>query len=287
MEQSRGSIIRALRAAARSAPQQHSGTAGARYGLFLSLRHGMQSLVDRLAQSLPAGSLLLKTPVRRIARTDLLSPWRIDLLDGQSLEADAVIVATEAHAAARILEPQDPELSRLLRSIPYASSAILGVALSRDQIAHPLDGFGFVIPAIENRDILAASFSSIKFPDRAPAGKVLIRVFLGGALQPQIYDLDDQALTATALRELSNLLGITGNPDWIELARHPRGMPQYILGHRERVAAIRSQASDHAGLILAGNAFDGVGIPDCIRSGRAAAESAWSLLGGPKRVVAA
>ena len=189
------------------------------------------------------------------------------------------------------LRPADrrprPELALQLRSIPYASSAIVTVAYPRDRVAHPLDGFGVVVPAVEGRSILAASFLSVKFPTRAPAGTALIRVFVGGATQPGLYDLDDDELKALVRAELASLLGVSGEPLLIGVARHDRAMPQYTLGHQGRIEAIRLRAAQHSRLILAGSAFNGVGIPDCVRSGQDAAAALLKALADPAAPAAA
>ncbi len=269
MERQYGSLIRAARFQKRA----DRDASGARYGLFVTLAEGMETLTKSLAASLPAGTIRTEAPVRRITRPDPLGPWRIEALDGPAIDAAAVLITTEAHAAARLVDGFDPELALQLRSIPYASSAIANVAYRRDAISHPLDGFGAVVPIVENRSILAVSFTSVKFPSRAPADSVLLRVFVGGATQPELFELDDAAIGEIVRRELGELIGATGEPLFLEVSRHPRGMPQYTLGHIDRVAAIRQLESQHAGLALAGNAFDGVGIPDCIRSAQAAADA--------------
>ncbi len=287
MEREHGSLIRAAVRQAREARSTERTSSGARYGLFMSLDEGMETLPKELAASLPPGSVHTGSPVRRISRPDPGSPWRIELLNGDPISARLVILTTESHASARLLDGYDPALALQLRSIPYASSAIVNVAFHRDQVAHPLDGFGAVVPAIEERGILAVSFLSVKFPRRAPAGTILMRVFLGGATQPDIFEKDDDELAKLALMEVSSLLGITGDPILLEVGRHSRAMPQYTLGHLERVAAIREQVAKHPGLILAGNAFDGVGIPDCIRGARAAADAALAALSGAATPAAA
>ena len=182
-----------------------------------------------------------------------------------------MILTTEAHASARLLDGFDADLAQGLRSIPYASSAIVTVGYRRDQIAHPLDGFGAVVPAIEGRSVLAMSFLSVKFPTRAPDDSALIRVFVGGATQPDLFELDDDEMVALVRRELGELLGARGEPILVDVGRHPRAMPQYTLGHLDRVATIERRALRYPRLILAGNAFSGVGIPDCVRSGQDAA----------------
>src|SRR4029079_13437065 len=141
-----------------------------------------------------------------------VSPWLVELLDGPPLEADSVVVATESHAAARFLDAQDAALALQLRAIPYASSLIVNIAYRRDQISHPLDGFGAVVPAAEGRSILAVSFLSVKFPNRAPAGSVLLRVFIGGATHRDQCDLDDAAISDLVRRELGDLIGASGDP---------------------------------------------------------------------------
>lgn len=273
MEREHGSLTRAAR---RQTRDERTGS-GARYGLFASLRDGMDTLPRTLAAALPGGVVQTNASVRRIVRPDPAGLWRVEPSEGPPLEAAAVLLATEAHASARLVDGFDPELSLQLRSIPYASSIVANVGFRRDAIAHPLDGFGAVIPSIEGRSILAVSFSSVKFPGRAPADSVLLRVFVGGAIQPHLYDLDDAAIEAIILRELAELLGTSGTPRFVDIARHSRGMPQYTMGHLERVAAIRVRQARHTGLGLAGNAFGGVGIPDCIRS---AHEQADAILAG-------
>lgn len=288
MEREHGSLIRAALRQARAARSADRFVSGARYGLFLSIDQGMGTLPQTLAESLPPETFRTGSSVRRITRlNDQERPWLVELLDGSTLRSDAVLVTTEAHASARLLDGLDSDLALQLRSIPYASSAIVQVAFRRDQVAHPLDGFGAVVPIVENRSILAISFTSVKFPSRAPAGTVLMRVFVGGATQPELFEKDDAEIEALVLRELSELLGARGEPLLMDVARHPRGMPQYTLGHLDRVAAIREAQARHPGLFLAGNAFDGVGIPDCVRSGREAADAALALLLDASRTAAA
>jgi protoporphyrinogen/coproporphyrinogen III oxidase len=287
MEREHGSLILAAIRQAREARSAERNASGARYRLFASLADGMDTLPNALLGTLPPRTVRTGTSVRRISRPDPGKPWRIELLDGAPIEAGGVILTTEAHASARLIDGYDPELALQLRSIPYASSAIVTVAYRRDQVSHPLDGFGVVVPAIEGRSILAASFLSVKFPSRAPAGTALIRAFVGGATQPALFDLDDEALKVLVRGELASLLDVTGEPILMNVARHARAMPQYTLGHLDRVEAIRRRAAEHTRLILAGNAFNGVGIPDCVRSGQEAAGALLAALADPAAPAAA
>ncbi len=287
MEQKHGSLIRGAIRQARVAKAVERSGSGARYGLFASLAGGMGALPRALADSLPPRTIRMETAVRRIGRTGANQSWRVELLDGSPIEAGGVILTTEAHASARLIDGFDPELAQGLRSIPYASSAIVTVGYRRDQVAHPLDGFGAVIPAIEGRSILAMSFLSVKFPTRAPSDSVLIRVFVGGATQADLFDLDDEDLKTLVRRELGSLIGAKGEPALIDVGRHPRAMPQYTLGHLDRVATIQRRAMRYPRFVLAGNAFGGVGIPDCVRSGQDAAASLLLAMADPAAPAAA
>jgi len=257
---------------------------GARYGLFVAPKFGMGSVVNALVGRLPPGAVRLSTPVHRIqqlARGD----WLLEVGEKrEAAEFDAVIVALPAHAAARALQSLDASLASELAAISYAGCVVVSCGFRRDQIAHPLDGFGFVVPQIEGRKIVAGSYASNKFPGRAPLDDVLIRTFVGGSLQPQLMELPDDELRRIVLDELADLLTITGQPKFTDIARWPLSMPQYHVGHLSRVERIEQRANRWPGLALAGNAYHGVGIPQCIASGEAAAERVvtqcktdWSL----------
>ena len=289
MEREYGGLIRAAfrKRAGGKARRGEREASGARYGMFVSLAEGMGTLPQALAAALPAGSVRTNSVVRRISRSPNGPGWLVEPLNGPPIEARAVVVTTEAHAAARMLDPVDPSLALQLRAIPYASSIIVNIAFRRDQVQHPLDGFGVVAPAIESRSILAASFLNVKFPQRAPAGTVLLRVFIGGATQPELFDLNDDEVLQTVARELGELLGVQGDPILTRIDRHARSMPQYTLGHLERVEAIQRQAARHPNLFLTGIAFDGVGIPDCVRAAESTADALLAALANPGSIAAA
>jgi oxygen-dependent protoporphyrinogen oxidase len=236
----------------------------------------MTSIVDALATRLPAGTIQLNTPVTGISRHD--NGWRISLTPALREEHEegtpfnAVILAIPAHAAARLLEKLDPDLAAELAAIPYAGCAVVSFGFTRRQIGHALNGFGFVVPQREGRQIIAASFASLKYAGRAPADSVLVRAFVGGALQPEWMHESDASLVGIALSELKDLLNVTGEPIVTDIARWPISMPQYHVGHLERVSRIEQLVARWAGLALGGNAYHGVGIPQCIASGQSAAE---------------
>jgi oxygen-dependent protoporphyrinogen oxidase len=271
MERRERSVILALWRAARKAPALHQGASGARWSLFVTLADGMEELTRALAACLPPGTVRLKERVTGIVRED--GRWRLATENGSRLDADALVLAPESHQAARMLRYVDPGLAHLLDGIPYASSGTVTLAYRRGDVGHPLDGFGFVVPQIERRPIIACTFSSVKYPGRAPEGHVLLRVFMGGALNESVLDVDDAALVATGRAELARLLGVTGEPLFTRVERYPRAMPQYHVGHGARVEAIERAAARLPGLRLVGGAYRGVGIADCVRSSEEAAES--------------
>ena len=171
-----------------------------------------------------------------------------------------------------LVDKLNQDLADELGAIPHASCSIVSLGYRRDQIAHPLDGFGFVVPRIEKRKILSASFSSVKFPGRAPQGYELIRVFVGGACQSELVQLPDKPLRALVTKELEQLLSIRGQPVFDHIHRWPPVMPQYHVGHCELVEQIHAKTAKISGLELAGNWDAGIGIPHCIHSGQQAAE---------------
>jgi oxygen-dependent protoporphyrinogen oxidase len=280
MERVHGSLIRGVLRGKTNRQQQTAPGSGAPYSLFVAPRNGMSALVEAIAARLPEETVRFNSPVDRITKNPR-GGWSLSLRGGRSetIEVDAVIVAMPAWRAAETLAAVDRELSRRLAKIPYSSSAIVSLGYRRDQIAHPLDGFGFVVPIAEQCRILSGSFSSIKYPGRAPAGKVLVRVFVGGPTLPDAGRLSDADLYSIATEELGVLLGIQGQPILQHIVRHHAAMPQYELGHNENIRQIELQTSRLPGLELAGNAYRGIGIPACIESGEQAAERVLDQLG--------
>jgi oxygen-dependent protoporphyrinogen oxidase len=281
MEQRHGSLIRAMWQNRQGTPPHSAslpGTSGPRYGLFLSLHQGMQTLTDRLLDCLPAHTVRLRTRVSGVHWQPETCRWLVRCVNQAPLEAEALCLALPAPQAGALLTERARALATALQDIPYASSATVNMAFRRSDIAHPLHGMGFVVPAIEQRTLLACSFSSVKFAGRAPAGQVLLRAFVGGALQHAAYELSDADMQRAVQEDLRQLLGITGAPLYSSVSRHPQSMPQYHVGHQQRIARIEALAQCLPGLALAGNAYHGVGIPDCIQSAAAAAQTLLAYL---------
>jgi oxygen-dependent protoporphyrinogen oxidase len=255
-------------------PHNSNAASGARYGLFVAPKAGMTSFVTAIADRLLRTKVRLQASVASLSLSD--GRWQVrtnsaNAADLGTTTYDAVIVALPSHAAAKILDSVDIKLADALEAIEYAGCAVVSLGFARSQIGHPLDGFGFVVPETERRRVIAGSFASLKYPGRAPDHDVLIRVFIGGALQPEMLKLSDDDLVRVAREELSELLNVVGRPVASDVARWPRSMPQYHVGHLVRVARVQKLADLHPTLALAGNAYRGVGIPQCVASGEAAA----------------
>jgi oxygen-dependent protoporphyrinogen oxidase len=280
MERDHGSVTRGLAAAAKHAASGVATASGPRYGLFVSLDEGMEQLARTLVAKLPADAVRLGVAARSVVAES--GRWHVETTAGR-MEADAVCIATPARAAAALLERQAPSIARELVAIESASTAIVNLAYTRSQIRHALDGFGFVVPAVERRTTLACTFSSVKFPGRAPDGVALLRAFVGGALFPAKLGLDDARLVAEVRADLSDLLGAHGDPQWTLVTRYRESMPQYYVGHLDRVGRIEAALEELPGLALAGNAYRGTGIPDCIHSGEEAADRLADALLGNRR----
>lgn len=273
LERRHGSVIRGLRAAAPAT----AGTAGARYGLFVTPAGGMSDLVTALVRRLPEGALRLGSAVTALARTSTSTDerWTVTTTTDR-LDADGVVLATPGFVTGPLLASIDAELARDVGAIRYASSATVTLGYRSADVEGALRGFGFVVPFAEGRPLLACTFASRKFPGRAPEGHELLRAFVGGARRPELVELDDDALVVTVRRQLDELLGIRADPVLTRVRRWRRAMPQYDVGHLDRVAAIEARVAHLRGLALAGAAYRGVGIPDCVRSGEAAAEAVAS-----------
>ena len=273
MEKAHGSIIKALRAQKKQAAQTSRDTSGARYSLFLSFKSGMHTLIDTLTEAL-SGNIRLNAKVKRIQQAIDGNGWSVSLVTGETLNAELLCIALPAPQASVLIESISGPLATKLNTIPYASSATINLAFHRTDVTHPLDGMGFVVPATENLSIIGCSFSSVKFENRAPTDYVLLRAFVG---EPTSKKTETE-LIELCQADLTPLLGLKNAPRFVIVSKHSQAMAQYQVGHQEVVDSIEQFTSELRGLALAGNGYHGIGIPDCIRSGEAAALSLLNAL---------
>ncbi|MDR3233888.1 MAG: protoporphyrinogen oxidase [Planctomycetaceae bacterium] len=280
MERKYGSLITAMQQQLKANKQAHlEEQSGARYSMFVTLRGGLSVLTETLAEKITSRrnyAVRLDADVLPLQKDN--GRWTIEVRDNTHAAAekpmtfDAVIIASAANDTALLLQKSSPVIAERLAAIRHEGTAIATFAFDAKQIKQEFRGMGFVVPAIERSPILAGSFSSLKYEHRAPAGKTLIRVFAGGARAPELAELEDAQLIPLLFQELKRMIKIDGEA-LFSCASHWAGtMPQYHVGHRERVREIEALVQADKTLALAGNAFHGVGVPNCIESGIQAAE---------------
>lgn len=268
MERRYASLILGMRA------QRSGGTTGesSRPPVFMALKGGLNTLVDRLVGILTESEVLTGSPVRAITRADRRR-YAVHL-DHGALAADAIVLATPATAAADLLNAVAPEAAMLLRRIPYVSTAVVALAYRRGEVAASLNGHGFVVSWSERRRISACTWVSSKWPGSAPRDHVLLRCYLGRAGDESALDLSDEAITGLVRHELRSILGIAAEPSLTRVYRWKAALPQYLVGHVQRIAAIEQAMEAAPGIVLSGAAYRGVGIPHCVRQGLEAADRA-------------
>ncbi|MDI3299597.1 MAG: protoporphyrinogen oxidase [Bacillota bacterium] len=299
MEREQGSLIRAALARRRQADRQAGrrvqataapgggGGPDPRRTFFMSFDEGMGTLATTLAEALAEVGVDLR-PGSEVEAVEEAAPlagarrgYRLRLAGGETLEAEGVVVATPAGAVARLLAGLDPGLAELAGQIGSTPVAVVNLAYREEAFPEPPRGSGFVVPAVERRRISGVTYASNKFRGRAPAGTVLLRVFLGGSADPSQALRPEAELVATARAELEAMLGLRGQPLLARAAAWREGLPAYTVGHLERVAAIERRLEERPGLALAGASYRGIGVPDCIASGlEAARRVAAGLAGG-------
>ena len=253
------------------------------YTMFMTLKGGLAELINALTARLKPNAILAGQRVVNVKKTGHnanASPpqYCLNLANGNSLQAQAVIMATPSFIAAELLKGLDQFLTSDLNSIPYVSTATVSLAYQRKDVLHPLEGFGFVIPRLEKRKIMASTWSSIKFANRAPKNKLLLRCFLGGAGNNHLSLLSEGEIVSIAREELHDIMDIKTEPLFTRVFRWEKSMPQYTIGHGEKLQRINERLSYHPGLFLAGSAYKGIGISDCIKSGKQAAGEALEFL---------
>jgi oxygen-dependent protoporphyrinogen oxidase len=244
--------------------------------LFSSLRDGMQQLVDAVAAQLSPRAIRLSTPLRGLELRG--QEWLVLKEGGGSEPYDHVVVATPAYIAGALLRESNSRLAAMLDQIPYSSSVTVALGYDAAQFARDPEGFGFLVPWSEKKRMRACTYVHNKFPHRAPPDKRLLRVFLGGTRDKQVLSLSDSEILATVTRELKEIIGLDAAPRFTRIYRWDRAMAQYSVGHLDRVAEIERLRRELPGLSLAGNAYKGIGVPDCVRTGM---DSASEILGTP------
>jgi len=244
-------------------------------GVLTSFVGGIQELTDATARG-------LKGTVRTGAEITGLKPvdggWEVRLADSSTFDVDVVVSAAPAHTVKDLTWSFDGELSELLGGIPYAPMNVICLGYEKEKIARDLDGFGYLIPKKEGCEILGTLWDSSIFPERAPEGHVLLRSMMGGATNPEAINLNDTEVLERTMAELKKIMGIEEAPDFVRIFRHQRAIPQYIVGHSDRLAAINAQLKQHEGLILTGNALFGVGLNDCVNAANKAGEQVLEVL---------
>jgi oxygen-dependent protoporphyrinogen oxidase len=264
-ERQSGSVLRSLRALHVAASPR---------GAFVSLPGGIGELVDVLTRALQPGTVITRSPVTELHRTGFYTVRS----GAASVDARAVVLAVPAYAAAAVLRAFDTTLAGLCDGIPYASTVTVALGYQRDQVRHPLEGTGFVVPRVERCPLLAATWVTSKWPGRAPVNHALLRAFLGGGRDPHRFERSDEELIEIARQALADTLDIEGDPVITRLYRFHRQSPQYEVGHLQRVAAIEQRLASVPGLFLAGSGFRAIGIPDCIADGREMAARAAAFV---------
>jgi oxygen-dependent protoporphyrinogen oxidase len=280
LEQEYGGLVRAMvKLARQKKAERRAGKAVASAagpgGILTSFVAGIQELTDSAAAAL-AGSVRTGAAVAELARRD--GGFELRLEDGTAVEAEVVVSAAPAPVAAKLLALLDPAMAELLAGIPYAPMNVVCFGYERQKIARDLDGFGYLIPKKEGKGILGTLWDSSIFPNRAPAGKVLLRSMMGGATNPGAIDLPESEVRARVMADLKEIMGISAEPDFVRIFRHRQAIPQYVVGHGRRLAALEERQGAVPGLFLAGNALRGVGLNDCVHASNQVAASVAAFL---------
>jgi oxygen-dependent protoporphyrinogen oxidase len=275
MEQKYGSLMKAFIATRRKIEEmrrKYPAKPGEKpRTFFTSFVNGMQQLTDRMADKAGRERIHTGLAVRSLRRTSE-NGWCASLSDGSSINGNAVIIATESWTAEPLVRPHDKDIADALATIPTSSSATVSIAFNEDEVGFDLNAFGVLCPLIEGRALMAATFSSTKWPGRAPEGKVLLRGFVGGPHNQEILKHSDEELVQKVLTEFRDILGLNpfAKPLFSRVFRWYLGMPQYTLGHLDRIALIEDRSGQIPSLALAGGSYRGVGVPNCIESGERA-----------------
>ena len=280
LEEKYGSVMKGFAAEAkrRRAEAAAKGEAYRRPGRMWSFREGLQLLIDALCADLPTPPVR-GVRVRRVEKHE--RGWSVCGDGRDRWPADAVVLACPAHEQAEILADLDEALAADVAGIPYNRVAVVALGFRAADIPHALDGFGFLVPQRDRRDLLGVQWCSSIFPGRAPPGTVLLRAMCGGWNRPEMLDWDDERLLRAVRDELRVAMGVRAEPVFRRVVRWPRAIPQYHVGHLGRVARVEERVRRHPGLFLAGNAYRGVALNDCTERAETLARDIAGHLGEP------
>jgi len=274
MEEHYGSLCRAMLAARKKLAAMQKAKGYAPKPLFSSLKGGMQQMIDAIVARLDPQSLRTSTAVSQLSRKD--GGWELVTPRGAE-QFDGVIFATPARIASTMLAETDAQLSADLGKVQYSSSITVTLGYLREQLKTCPPGFGFLVPRSEGTRMLATTFVHTKFPFRAPDDKALVRCFLGGAKDQGVLKLSDDEITSLVRKELKQITGVAADPWFVKVYRWDRAMAQYTPGHLERIERIGQALKQIQNLAIAGNFYKGIGVPDCVRTGKEAAQQMANL----------
>jgi oxygen-dependent protoporphyrinogen oxidase len=242
------------------------------FSLFMTLKNGLGEMVDAVIEKSPDVSFRARAKVKEVTKGTSLA-WQVVLEGGEIIATDAVMFATPAKLSASFLKPIAPKVADLLNKIKYVSTATVTLAYKKEGFSHPLNGFGFVVPRTEGRKILACTWTSSKFPHRTPDGYVMLRCFVGGALNENLAEQDEEAIATMVKKELADLMGIHQEPEICKVFHNKKSNVQYLVGHANLIESVQKELQAFDGLFLTGSAYTGIGIPDCIQNGTRTAQA--------------
>ena len=275
MEEEYGSLIKGMIAKRREMRRAGSKGNKPKYTMFMTLKDGLSEMPATIVQNLKMTKILTNREVAGVDKRDI---FKISLKNGEVLDADTVVFATPSYETASLLTGINDSISALLNKIPYASTATVSLAFKKESISNPMNGFGFLVPRVENRRIMGASWVSRKFSYRTPDDSILIRCFIGGSRNEELVFLDDKDMLKMIREELRDVMGISAEPILTRIYRWEKAMPQYIIGHDERVSRIEQSISKYPDMFVTGSAYRGGGISECIKNAQLTAESVLKYL---------
>ncbi|MBI5453434.1 MAG: protoporphyrinogen oxidase, partial [Deltaproteobacteria bacterium] len=287
LEEDYGSLIKGMLKKMELLKSTHKGAAPAgppkkKVTMFMTLKNGLGALIETLQEKVSSSkdtSISTGVNVSGVERKG--DAYEITIEGGERISADAVVIAAPAYAAASLAK-FDKDLSDKLLTIPYVSTATVSIAFRKKDVKHPLNGFGFVVPKVEKRKIMAATWTSVKFSHRAPEDSVLIRCFVGGSKDTSLLGASDEEMVKTVRQELKDIMGIDAEPVLSRVFRWMNSMPQYTIGHEDRVAWIDERVAGYPGFYLVGSAYHGIGISDSVRYGEIVAKKVLHHIGASK-----